>query len=212
METAFYFVRHGQTDYNAQSIIQGRDIDAPLNEQGRRQGQRLAERMADVPLTAIYASTQRRARQTAELVAARHEGIPIRHERDLEEMAWGIYEGDPPSPERREAFNALYQRWRDGAYHERAEGGESILEVQERALRAARRIAERERGGTVLVVAHGRLLRVLLSSLLPDYGLARMHEIRHGNTSVNHLVLCEDTYEARLLNCTAHLDELQPTS
>ena len=57
-----------------------------------------------------------------------------------------------------------------------------------------------------LVVAHGRFLRVLLATLLNDYGLERMHEIHHTNTGVNHLVGDCDRFEARRLNCTAHLE------
>jgi broad specificity phosphatase PhoE len=66
---------------------------------------------------------------------------------------------------------------------------------------------EREEGCTVLVVTHGRFLRIVLASLLDEYGLARMHELPHSNTAVNRLVHRKDTFEAELLNCTAHLDD-----
>jgi broad specificity phosphatase PhoE len=59
----------------------------------------------------------------------------------------------------------------------------------------------------VLVVTHGRFLRIVLASLLDEYGLTRMHELPHSNTAVNRLVHRKDTFEAELLNCTAHLDD-----
>lgn len=205
-QTLLYFVRHGETEYNRRRIVQGRGIDSALNETGRRQTQALAQRLASVPFDAIYASTMRRARQTAEILAESHPQAPVAFLEDLEEMAWGVYEGTHPSPRRDEALGAIKSRWRQGAFDEPIEGGESILDVQQRAMRAVDHIVEQEEGRTVLVVTHGRFLRILLASLLDEYGLERMHEIPHSNTAVNRVVCCEGTFEADLLNCTAHLE------
>ena len=57
----------------------------------------------------------------------------------------------------------------------------------------------------MLVVTHGRLLRVLLSTILEDYGLARMQDIAHANTGVNVLRYSGGQFRAEQLNCTAHL-------
>ena len=207
MTTTLYLARHGETDYNRQSIVQGRRINSHLNATGRAQAAALARRMAAVPLTALYASTQTRALETAEAVAAHHPGVPLLRLPDLEEMSWGVLEGEPTSNYTRQVFTDIYARWNRGDYDARVPEGESIVEVQQRALRAYRRILAEQPGGTVLVVAHGRLLRVLLASVLPEYGLARMHDIRHANTSLNRLVVEVDGQaRADLLNCTAHLE------
>lgn len=206
-ETLLYFVRHGETEYNRRRIVQGRGIDSVLNETGQAQADALAQRLASVPFDAIYASTLRRARQTARILARPHQDVAVSHLEDLEEMAWGVYEGAHPSPDREEELGAIKQRWRKGAFHEAIEGGESILDVQRRALRAVDHILERETGRTVLVVTHGRFLRIVLASLLDEYGLERMHELPHSNTAVNRLICRAGTFEADLLNCTAHLDE-----
>lgn len=206
-ETQFYFVRHGETEYNRQHIVQGRGIDSVLNATGREQAEALAERLASVSFDAIYASSLRRAQQTAGILAGPHPDATMEYLEDLDEMAWGVYEGAHPSPDRDEALDAIKQRWRNGAFHEPIEGGESILDVQRRALRAVEHILDQREGHTVLVVTHGRFLRVMLASLLDEYGLARMHDLPHSNTAVNRLVRREDTFEAQLLNCTAHLDD-----
>lgn len=99
----------------------------------------------------------------------------------------------------------MYARWDEGDFDVRPEGGESILDVQQRACRAVAGIREAHPGQTVLVVGHGRLLRVLLASLLPEYGLARMNELEHANTCVNRLARRDGRWHAELLNCTAHL-------
>jgi probable phosphoglycerate mutase len=206
-KTKFYFVRHGETEYNRQHIVQGRGIDSVLNETGRTQAKALAERLASVSFDAIYASSLRRAQQTAKILAHPHSGIAPKYLEDLDEMAWGVYEGAHPSPDRDAALDAIKRRWREGAFHESIEGGESILDVQHRALRAVDHILDCEEGCTVLVVTHGRFLRIMLASLLDEYGLKRMHELPHSNTAVNRLVHHQDVFKAELLNCTAHLDE-----
>lgn len=206
-KTLFYFVRHGETEYNRKRIVQGRGIDSVLNETGHVQARALAYRLSAVPFDSIYTSTLRRARQTAQILAQSHQDVPVAFLEDLEEMAWGVYEGAPPSDDREEELRTIKRRWRHGAFDEAIEGGESVLDVQRRALRAVDHILDHERGRTVLVVTHGRFLRIVLASLLDEYGLERMHELPHSNTAVNRLVCRGDTFKADLLNCTAHLDD-----
>lgn len=202
MTTSFYFVRHGETDFNRASIMQGRKIDSVLNRLGRAQATALAERMRDVPLDAIYTSTLRRARETASIVARGRQGIGIYPLHDLEEMSWGVYDGLSPG----EGVNEAYDRWCAGEFGHAVPGGESILDVQLRGIRAMEEIMNAHGGGSVLVVTHGRFLRILLATLLEEYGLERMDEIKHANTGFNHLTYASGRFEALLLNCTAHLE------
>ena len=205
--TTLYLVRHGETDYNRNGIVQGRGVDAPLNERGRRQAEALARRFAAVPLDALYASPLRRALATAEAVRRYHPDVPFYQLADLAEMDWGDLEGKPYAPPYDEQIRAIYEHWRAGDYDYPVPGGESILDVQRRALRALETILTRHEGETVLVVTHGRFLRILLASVLPEYGLARMEALPHTNTAVNHLVYENGRFRALRLNCTAHLAE-----
>lgn len=208
--TVLYFVRHGETEYNRRNIVQGGGIDSTLNATGRAQAEALARRLEPVAVDAMYSSTLRRAKQTAAILARPHEPVSRTYLRDLEEMAWGIYEGEPPSPEREASMEAVKAAWRDGAYERPVEGGESIQDVQHRARRAVRHILAREGGRTALVVTHGRYLRVLLATVLDDYGLQHMDELDHSNTCVNRVVYRDGRFEADLLNCTAHLTSPGP--
>ncbi len=206
-DTHLYLVRHGETDFNRKRMVQGRGIDAPLNAEGQAQAKALASRAKTMPLDAIYASTLLRARETASFVANVHPGVPITFLRDLEEMSWGIYEGQGQSPEMQAAFEKMRAEWSDGNYDYRAEEGESVYEVQARGKKAIEHIVANHNGEHVMVVAHGRFLRILLATLLGDYGLVRMEEIKHANTGLNHLVFSDETYKAHLLNCTSHLQD-----
>lgn len=202
MTTTLYLVRHGETDYNRASIMQGRRVNSCLNDEGRRQAAALARRFASIPVDAIYTSTLKRARETAQTVAEVHPEARLVALEDLEEMSWGIFDGVRPGSDIEDA----YHRWRSGDYAYAVERGESILDVQTRALRALGQILDAEEGKRVLVVTHGRFLRILLSSVLDGYGLNRMEEIHHTNTGLNLLEFDGRTFRAQLLNCTAHLE------
>ncbi len=205
-ETHLYLVRHGETEYNRQHIVQGRGVDVPLNDTGRAQARALALRAAGLGLDAVLASTLTRARETAAIVAEAVGIADIAHYADLEEQSSAVYEGTPATPQLKEASNSMRDRWLGGDYGYAVEGGESILDVQRRGLAAIDHIVAHHAGRRVMVVTHGRFLRILLASLLPEYGLPRMESLKHRNTSVNHLVLRDGRYEALRIDCIAHLD------
>ena len=203
--TTLYLVRHGETEHNRRGIIQGGGVDSELNEAGRAQARALAGRLRSEPVDALYASTLQRARQTATILTRPHQPLSRTHLRDLNEMDWGVFEGEPPSEERDASMGAIKADWRAGNYNRSIEGGESIRDVQKRARRALRHILRREEGRTALVVTHGRYLRVLLATLLQGHDLGDMQDLGHANTCVNRVVCEEGRAWAELQNCTAHL-------
>ncbi|MFN2494754.1 MAG: histidine phosphatase family protein, partial [Pseudonocardiaceae bacterium] len=69
-------VRHGETTANAAGVLDTRLPGCPLSEEGHRQAAELAQRLADEPVVAVYASRALRAQQTAAPVAARH-GVAV---------------------------------------------------------------------------------------------------------------------------------------
>lgn len=203
--TVLYLVRHGETEYNRRGIVQGGGIDSEMNDRGRAQTRALSERLRSVDVDALYVSTLRRAKQTADIVARPHEPVSRTQLADLDEMDWGVFEGEPPSEARDASMGDIKRAWRDGAYDRGPNKGESIRGVQRRACRALSHIVSREAGGTALVVTHGRYLRVLLATLLDGYGLQDMSELEHSNTCVNRVVSDGGPFRADYLNCTAHL-------
>lgn len=210
--TTLYLVRHGETEHNRRGIIQGGGVDSELNAAGRAQAKALAQRLRSVSIDTLYASTLQRAKQTADILARPHDPLSRTYLRDLSEMDWGVFEGEPPSEERDEAMGTLKSAWREGAYDRTVEGGESIRDVQERAQQAIRHILARDAGQTVLVVTHGRYLRVLLATILDDYGLEHMQELGHSNTCVNRVVVDDGRARAELQDCTAHLTSAEASA
>ena len=86
-----YIIRHGQTDWNVEGKIQGRQ-DIPLNAAGRSQAEMLAKGMEKRPVTAIYSSPQIRAMETAETLA-RAQGVTVIPVPELAEIGYGDWEG-----------------------------------------------------------------------------------------------------------------------
>ncbi len=208
--TRIFLVRHGQTEYNFNRIMQGRRINSSLNEMGRSQAASLAERFKETPIDALYASSLQRAVDTAAAIAERQpEPLAVRCRSAFDEMCWGRFEGMGSSPELQNILDRVYSEWDNGNFGYLIENGESILDVQKRAVEGFHEVLAYHPGETVVIASHGRLLRVLLATLLPEYGLPRMHEIHHHNTCVNELIIDEGTCRAIRLNCVRHLSTYQ---
>ena len=146
--TPFWFLRHGETDWNAQGLSQG-TTDIPLNAVGQGQARRAAATFAaGIQVTTIVASPLVRARVTAEAVAAALQ-LPLSIDPGLREVEFGEQEGEP--------MGDWYDDWVAGHYTPK--GAESFAQLYERAVAAVNRATVLP--GPVLVVAHGALFRAL---------------------------------------------------
>lgn len=174
MTTVLYVARHGESDWNAANRFQGH-IDRPLTSRGRAQAATLAERLAEVPLEAVYSSPLRRALETAEAVAMQ-KGLPPVTLPDLREVDVGTWAGLSRA-EVVERFPQAFQRWLDGG--EGWEGGETYGQMSERVLAVMLEIAERHRDGSVLVVSHGGPVRAVAAAAaeMDVHAYRRLHRV-----------------------------------
>ncbi|MGH7159871.1 MAG: histidine phosphatase family protein [Acetobacteraceae bacterium] len=147
----FWFLRHGETDWNAEGRSQGA-VDVPLNANGEAQAERAALLLKDAAIASISASPLRRAQRTAEIVAAAL-GLPVRYDPELREVAFAGREGQP--------IGAWYEDWIGGIAT--PEGAEPFAELAKRARRAV--TAALRRPAPVLVVSHGAFFRALRLSM-----------------------------------------------
>src|ERR1700754_1955827 len=92
---AFWFLRHGETDWNAQGLSQG-NVDIPLNGTGIAQAHAAGKWLCNRGIASIVASPLSRARRTAEIVAESL-GLPVIIDSDLREVSFGVQEGQPMS-------------------------------------------------------------------------------------------------------------------
>jgi broad specificity phosphatase PhoE len=147
-------VRHGETDWNRERRFQGH-ADPPLNETGRTQARALADDLAGEAVDALYTSDLARARETAEILAARL-GVEVVPLRELREIDVGEWQG-LTWPEIEERFPEGARAWREQNHG--WETGETYEELAERVVPALRRIAVAHPGGRAVVVAHGGTVR-----------------------------------------------------
>ena len=161
--TRLFLVRHGATAATAEDRFSG-STNAELSEEGRWQAARLGDRLARQNVTAVYASPQSRALDTARIAAGRCGLEPIVRE-GLREIGHGHWEGMKREDVERQ-FAAEYAAWEADPFTFAPAGGESGLAVPARALPVIREIITTHAGGQVLVVSHKATLRLVLSSLL----------------------------------------------
>jgi 2,3-bisphosphoglycerate-dependent phosphoglycerate mutase len=154
--TLVLLARHGESDWNAAGRYQGH-ADRPLTEQGRRQAEELASRLARVRLDAVYSSDLARARDTARPVAEAH-GLRVETLPELREVDVGSWSG-LTREEAEQQFPEGFQRWL--RWELGWEDGESFEEMGARVVGAVRRLAARHPSGRILVVSHGGSIRAV---------------------------------------------------
>jgi broad specificity phosphatase PhoE len=192
MTKALYIIRHGQTDLNKRGIIQGRGMDTDLNDEGRRQAELFFQAYRSVPFDKIYISNLKRTQQSVQPFI--DSDIPYEKLAGLDELGWGVHEGQPGTPENKAAFMQIMRDWLDGKLDEKFEGGESPNEVKARQLEALKVIMSHPEEKTVLICMHGRALRLLLC-LLTNRPLTEMDNFPHQN-----LVLYKVAYDGKRYN------------
>jgi broad specificity phosphatase PhoE len=163
-------VRHGQSTWNSEHRIQGQ-LDPPLSQEGRKQADRLAQRLTGRRLAGFYASDLRRAFETAQAIGgalgAHAEPMP-----GLREIYLGQWEG-LRTEELAKRFPEVWARWTEEPDWDLVPGGEGSALFEARVSAALDAIFERHEQGDVLAVTHGGVIQVALHRVFgrPSRGL-----------------------------------------
>ncbi len=149
--------------------IAGRRPGIHLNDTGRRQAERLAERLSGVALAGIYSSPLERALETADQVA-KAQDLEVRTLDGLNEVDFGEWTGKPLAELDQLSAWQAFNSFRSGT---RIPGGENMAEVLSRVLRDLDHLrASNPPDAVMAVVSHGDVLRVLVAHALglsPDF-------------------------------------------
>jgi probable phosphoglycerate mutase len=197
-----YLIRHGQTEYNLQGIVQGSGVDSSLNSQGRQQAQAFYEAYKHIPFSRIYTSALRRTVESVQPFIDL--GIPFEQLKGLNEISWGNKEGQRITPEEDAYYHWMLDQWQQGNTHERIEGGESPEEVTDRQKEALNYILSKKDEPVVLICMHGRAIRILLCRLL-NYPLRCMDIFEHQNLCLYELDYTGSMFSVRRYNDVSHL-------
>jgi len=198
----FYFLRHGEAAWNAEGRLCG-STDVPLSNAGRSQARSLAQRLRPIPVVALYSSPLIRALETARIIGEAVGRAPVVDPR-LAELNYGAWEG-MTFEEIRRAAPDVYRAWDADPANLAPPEGESGAHLIERIRPFLADVAQRHPTGSVVVVCHKTVCRLLACHILgvplDQYRL----RITMDNAALNILETVEGNWRVVTLNDTSHL-------
>ena len=190
IQKSFYFLRHGETDWNKQQKIMGQS-DIPLNKTGVLQARTVAEKIQGLPIDTIVTSPLKRAYKTAEIIGNKIRQ-PIFIDNDLQEFCWGSMEGKVKGD--RSYKNTPFEPekwWKEDIV---PEGAETFSAFVSRTLKATNYHLSLYQN--ILFVAHGGIIMAILTAI--GQPLRRVD-----NTALFHFItptLGQTYWEVNILN------------
>ena len=206
--TRIIAVRHGETDWNVDSRIQGQ-IDIALNDKGRWQAGRVAQALSEDAIDAVYSSDLSRAHATAQAIAAAQAAAPmlVQTHQGLRERAFGKFEG--------QTYTAITEQWPEESRlwrirdpHFAPDGGESPVQLMARVSLAVNEIAARHLDQQIVLVAHGGVMDMLYR-LATQQSVSAPRTWELGNTAINRLLWTPEGLTLVGWSDTRHLDGQQ---
>lgn len=197
-----YLIRHGQTDFNLNGIVQGSGVDTDLNETGRKQAEAFFSIYKDVPFDKIYTSALKRSIQSVQKFIDL--GISWEAHTGLNEISWGNKDGQIITFEDNTYYWNMLASWKAGNIEQKIMGGESPLDVQLRIKPVLDLIVSRPEEKNILICMHGRAIRILLATVL-NYHLKHMDNFEHHNLGLYMLNYTGTMFNIEKYNCKEHL-------
>lgn len=201
---SIYILRHGETDLNRNGVVQGSGVDTHLNELGLQQAQAFFARYGEQPFEVVFSSTLRRTHQTVQSFIDR--GIPWEQWAEINEICWGIHEGQTSTPKMRSEYSTLTNHWKKGNYDARIEGGESAQELAARMHHFIEHLKTREENN-MLICSHGRAMRAMMC-VIKGLPLYQMEQFKHANTGLYRLAYDGAGFHFEVENDLSHLDNI----
>ncbi|MBI4378277.1 MAG: histidine phosphatase family protein [Nitrospinae bacterium] len=180
-QTKIFLIRHGEVA-NAVDRCYNGHYDIDLSTEGLRQIERIADRLENEPIKAVYSSDLLRTIKGARIIAERHslEAISLK---ELRELNYGIWEGKRVDDIKRLYPDDVEARYSD-IVNFRIRGGETLREMRERVLLGIEGIIHNHRGESVVVVAHGGVNRIIIVWSL-DMDLKNFFRIKQDYAALN---------------------------
>jgi broad specificity phosphatase PhoE len=196
-----YLIRHAETEYNREGRVQGY-TESPLSNLGREQAGRLRNRLSDVRIGMAAASPSGRAVDTARI--ALDGSVSIETYEGLREMNLGVWEGRVAA-DLKKAYPEEVKLWFERPTQLRLEGGETIRRFRRRVTTTMNRLRESGGDTTIVVVTHGGVIRIYLTSLL-GMKLDDIWRFKIQNCSLTRVLFPANTPRIDLLGDIHHLD------
>ena len=211
MATRVIIVRHGQSSYNAQKIIQGRCDKSVLTDKGVIDAQQLGKVLSEVKIDAFYCSPLQRAKKTAEIIRSSLSDPPtLQPTEQLMEIDLPLWE-EIKKDVVRSKFADDYRQWKDNPQDfKMVVAGKDhypVHSLYQQAQNFWQQAIAQHHGETILIVAHNGINRCLIMSAI-GISIDRYHSIQQSNCCINILNFTGDFGEPvqlESLNQTSHL-------
>lgn len=204
--TLLYLVRHGVTDHTGQRLS-GWMEDVHLSEKGREQADAVATLLARIQFRAVYSSPIDRTVETARPIAARH-GLGVRLRRNLGEVDYGTWTNRSFRSLARTKLWTTVQRYPSGA---RFPHGETLREVQARAVTEVEKLAAQHPKQAICCVSHADVIRLVVAHFMGIH-IDLFQRIVVGPASVSVVGLDEDGPRILSLNTSAPMPTKNSTT
>ena len=194
-----YIIRHAETEYNRNGIIQGSEVDSDINDVGESQANSFYDYYKNINFDKIYVSDLKRTFQTIRRFTEK--GSSYEKLKEFNEISWGVNQGKSDDLE---DYARLIDTWLAGNLDNKFEEGESPNEMSVRLVKGFNKVLDDDHD-TVLLCIHGRALRILLSKII-DNDLTKMDKYVHSNTGLYILEYKNGKYEILGSNLRDHLE------
>lgn len=202
--TRLYLARHGETEWNRLSKVQGR-TDIELSEKGLIQAKLLAKRLERENIDIIYSSNLKRALKTAEAIAE-YKNFCINESEKYQEICFGPWEGMTIN-EIKEKYSEDYRKYREDPVNFVLPGAETFFDLSVRTYNAIREIVNCNIGKNILIVSHGMAIKAAIIKIL-GIDIKNYTKFRIDNASISVIEFYDDDFEKPVvlyLNDTCHL-------
>ena len=202
MATTIILVRHGQTEWNRVEHFRGR-FNVPLNSTGLKQADQVAKRISSQwKPTAVFTSPLIRAMQTAETIARKCHLSALATD-GLVDIDYGLWQGLTPE-EARTQWPELIANWFDHPRTVEIPGGESLLQVRDRAMSTLKQISWLHTDQEIVLVSHTVVNRLILMGIL-GLGIDRFWHLRQEPCAMNIIEITGNDFTLVSMNDTYHL-------
>ena len=200
----YYFIRHGETAWNAEGRLCGR-TDVPLSAAGRSQARALARRLMSLPVTALYCSPLSRALETAQIIG-QAVGIEPAPDDRLAELNYGDWEGGTFASIQH-TYPEVFRAWVADPGRVAPPGGETGEELVRRVAPFLHHLATQYSEGNVVVVCHKTVCRLVACHILGLPLSEYRRRLAMDNAALNILQYNAEGWRLVRLNDTSHLPE-----